>query len=179
MTQDRGTLTGTASALDTEDSFIRKYSARHASGKAAIAIQAAPSGQIKSLLYRRPGSTRTPGVYINISSALLLDIARVASTTQFFASCASWSGHGHSAWLLPRASPVASTYAPSRAPVSFHVSHYPRGPPGKYRNTPRTNHRKFIFVPVRSSYTTFTVLRHALPLSKSTSKIIHNQSAYD
>ena len=102
MTQDRGTLTGTASALDTEDSFIRKYSARHASGKAAIAIQAAPSGQIKSLLYRRPGSTRTPGVYINISSALLLDIARVASTTQFFASCASWSGHGHSAWLLPR-----------------------------------------------------------------------------
>ena len=67
------------------------------------------------------------------------------SPLRLFARAPHLSGHGRIAWLLPRASPVAPTYAPSRAghAMSMFTHHpaedlhlkkkkkktYPRGPP--------------------------------------------------
>ena len=50
-------------------------------------------------------------------------IARVSFAAPSFPSYTSWSGHGRIAWLLPRASPLAPTYAPSHAryAISCHV----------------------------------------------------------
>ena len=50
-------------------------------------------------------------------------IARVSYAAPSFPSYASWSGHGRIAWLLPRASPLAPTYAPSHAlyAISCHL----------------------------------------------------------
>ena len=54
-------------------------------------------------------------------------IARVSFAAPSFPSYASWSGHGRIAWLLPRASPLAPTYAPSNAhcAISCHVMYAP------------------------------------------------------
>ena len=54
-------------------------------------------------------------------------IARVSVAVPSFPSYASWSGHGRIAWLLPRASPLAPTCAPSHAryAISCHVMYTP------------------------------------------------------
>ena len=50
-------------------------------------------------------------------------IARVSFAAPSFPSYVSWSGHGRIAWLLPRASPLAPTYAPYHAlyAISCHL----------------------------------------------------------
>ena len=50
-------------------------------------------------------------------------IARVSFAAPSFPSYASWSGHGRIAWLIPRASHLAPTYAPSHAryAISCHL----------------------------------------------------------
>ena len=50
-------------------------------------------------------------------------IARVSFPAPSFPSYASWSGYGRIAWLLPRASPLPPTYAPSHAlyAISCHL----------------------------------------------------------
>ena len=90
---------------------------------------------------------------MNISSALVLELYHHNLVRHCFCpSWAFWSGHGHSAWHLPQVSPVACTRASSRPPISYNVCPYPRGPPGKHRNTPSTNNCMFIslFVSVSS-----------------------------
>ena len=71
-------------------------------------------------------------------------IARVSFAAPSFPSYASWSGHGRIAWLLPRASPLAPTYAPSHAryAISCHLMYTPNPmawSSSKCRNTPSTN----------------------------------------
>ena len=69
-------------------------------------------------------------------------IARVSFAAPSLPSYASWSGHCRIAWLLPRASPLAPTYAPSHAryAISCHLMYaIPPWPSSKCRNTPNTN----------------------------------------
>ena len=70
-------------------------------------------------------------------------ISRVSFAAPSFPSYASWSGHGRIAWLLPRASLLAPTCAPSHAryAISCHLmyTHTPYGSSSKCRNTPITN----------------------------------------
>ena len=60
-TRRQGVVTWAASALDTENYFACKYSARRASEQAVLAIQVAPSGEVLKSLYRHRGST-TPDI---------------------------------------------------------------------------------------------------------------------
>ena len=66
-------------------------------------------------------------------------IARVSFAAPSFPSYASWSGHGRIAWLLPRASPLAPTYAPSHARYAISCTPIPSWSSSKCRNTPSTN----------------------------------------
>ena len=76
-------------------------------------------------------STTTP----EVPQFLQKYIARVSFAAPSFPSYASWSGHGRIAWLLPRSSPLAPTYAPSYARYTI-----PCWSSSKCRNTPRTNY---------------------------------------
>ena len=61
------------------------------------------------------------------------------SPPRLFPSYASWSGHGRIAWLLPRTSPLAPTYAPSHASYAISCTPIPPLSSSKFRNTPSTN----------------------------------------
>ena len=69
-------------------------------------------------------------------------IARVSFAARSFPSFASRSGHGRIAWLLPRASPLAHTYAPShsRYAISCHLM-YTHTPMVLQQMSPHSQHQ--------------------------------------
>ena len=66
-------------------------------------------------------------------------IARVSFAAPSFPSYASSSGDGRIAWLLPRASPVAPTSAPSHARYAISCTPIPSWSSSNCRNAPSTN----------------------------------------
>ena len=61
------------------------------------------------------------------------------SPLRLFARAPHLSGHGRIAWLLPRASPVAPAYAPSRARYAISCRPISSWSSSTYHNTPSTN----------------------------------------
>ena len=81
-------------------------------------------------------------------------IARVSFASPSFPSYASWLGRGRIAWLLPRASPLAPTYALSHAryAISCHLmyTHTPWSS-SNCRNNPSNNQLHVFAFPVGRS----------------------------
>ena len=98
-------------------------------------------------------------------------IARVSFADPSFPSYASWSGHGRIAWLLPRASPVAPTNAPSRARYAISCTPTPSWSSSKCRNAPSTNQLHVFSFQVGSS----VLLNKDYCLNTSSSSKIFNQ----
>ena len=122
--EDRGVVAGAASALAAEENFTRKYGARHASEQTVLAIQVAPSGKMLAVLMS-PSRLAEDSWNVREHQFHTFFPESISPKShpppRFFPLPASWSGHGHIAWLLPQVSPVASTYALSRSPMSSHA----------------------------------------------------------
>ena len=89
------------------------------------------------------------------------------------ASLLQYSCHNHRAWLLPQASPVASTHAPLRAPMSSRVPPYqtPVGLPASNTTLPApiTNHASSFrcLCPFGVRRIAAVLMRHVFSLAKN------------
>ena len=107
-------------------------------------------------------------------------IARVSFGPPSFPSYASWSGHGCIAWLLPRASPLAPTYAPFHAcyVISCHLTyaHTPSSS-SKCRTTPSTNQLHVFAFQV--GHSVWLNKEYCLNTSSSSSKCFRQGNAWN
>ena len=149
---------------------------RKASLTEVLATQAAPSEQIDKSCDIALAAPRRENFYEHRRHTFAIKhIARTSFATQYFDTRASWSGHGGIAWLLPLASPTASTYAPPRECYVIPCAPIPSCVSSASSNTPR--HEETLSAPlcncrksrskwvvVRFCCTRSTNLGHSLPL---------------
>lgn len=146
----RGTVAGAASALDTQDNRTRKYSARHASKQAVLAIQVPPSEKNLQVVIAPSRLDADSWYFMNIDSTLLpeKDVHILRSLVRRpVVSLVSFVVRQSLHLVAPTAGESCGIYKPgtryalSRAPCHPMILHTRHGPPSKYRNTPSTNHR--------------------------------------